>query len=86
MAGITEILETMEELKELTKDFSDLRKSGVSIESIPKVGEIVFDITALSDAGQTLPELKDLDAAEAGVLMEASYLHIKEILDYLAKK
>lgn len=86
MAGITEILETMEELKELTKDIIDLKKSGLSLESIPKVVEIVGNVVQLSDAGKAMPEIKDIDATEAGVLMEAAYIHFKELAAYLANK
>jgi hypothetical protein len=85
MPGIVETLETIGDLKNLSVDGIALVKSALrgplGIGGIfTGVLKVVADVKELADAPLALPELKDLDATEAGQIGAASYVCVKAII------
>lgn len=81
MAGIDKTLETLEDVGELVVDVVDLVKRGVGIGSLGRLFEVVRVLTEVGrDAPMALPELTDVDSAEAGRIASAAYVQIKRIV------
>ena len=89
MPGIVETLETIGDFKNLAVDGIALAKAamrgplgwGVVFAGVLKV---VADVKELSDLASALPELADIDAAEAGQIGSAAYGAVKAIIGALA--
>ncbi len=91
MIGIAKTLETVADLKAMTVDAIRLakaaQKGGVLswpaiFNGVLKVGGDVKEL--VGDAPLALPELKDVDAAEAGQIATAAYDLVKTIVAELA--
>lgn len=81
MASVAKTLETIDDVGELVVDVIAIVRRGVGLGSVARLLEVVSDLTELADdAPKALPELVDLDAAEAGQIAAASYALIKKIL------
>lgn len=72
--GIDKTLSVVSELTTLAVDAIGLVKAGGGLGTILKVLKIAGDVKdLLADVPEALPELKDIDQAEAGKLATASY-------------
>lgn len=81
MAGIAKSVETIQDVGEVVVDVATLVKGGVSLGNLGHLLAILNDVKELiADARQALPELADVDAAEAGQLATAAYTQIKRIV------
>lgn len=83
--GIDKTLETLDDVGELVADAVTLVKRGVGLGSLPRLLEILRDVQALAeDAPAALPELKDVDAVEAGRIATSAYTQVKKIVAAIA--
>lgn len=81
MAGIQNLLDTIESVGELVVDVTELVKRGIGIGSLGKLFEVLGDAKELvENATASLPELTDVDADEAGLLASAAYVQIQRIV------
>jgi hypothetical protein len=85
--GVQKSLEVITDVEVLVVEVVDLLKSGVSLSKFGKILTIVGVVQELvADAKEALPELKEVDAAEAGKLAEASYKAVQKIVQALVVK
>lgn len=81
VVGIASTKKVLIELSELAVDAITLVKHGSIFSALPKLAEIFADAKALvADAPHALPELEDLDQAEAAALAAAAYQAVHAIL------
>lgn len=81
MTTITNSMKIIADLQALIADVMDLLKAGVSFSSIPKLLSMLALVKdMISAASNALPELSDLDAAEAGQLSQAAYALVLSII------
>lgn len=82
MAGIEKTLATFDDVATLTVDVIAIVKAGgFKLSVLGKIFELASVVGVLiSDAPAALPELKDLDAAEAAKLAGAAYDMVKKVI------
>lgn len=79
--GVQKTKETLENLAELAVDAAVLVKGGITFGSLGKVLEVLGNLKALVEsAPQALPELMELDPAEAGEVATAAYVAVKKVV------
>ncbi len=85
MAGIDKTLETLEAVGELVVDVVDLMKKGVGLGSLARLLGVLHDLSLIGeDAPGALPELADVDSAEAGRIATTAYVVVKRIVAAVA--
>lgn len=85
MVGIVETKKTFVEISELVADAIALAHGGFS--SIGKIWEILGDVKELAaSAPKALPELADIDQAEAAELAAVAYQCVKKIIEAVQGK
>jgi hypothetical protein len=84
--GIDKTLETVADLQKLAVDGIALVKSGpIGFGSLGRLFVILSDIKELAnDAQAAMPELKDVDATEAGRVAAATYTLVKAVMVAIA--
>ncbi len=82
MAGIDETIKSLAELSKLTTDLVGVIKAGgFRLSVLPAVFDMASEIKALvKDIPAALPELADLDAAEAGQVGAAAFSLVKQVI------
>lgn len=81
MADVHQSLKSISDLEKLLIDLVLLAKSGISLGSLSSLFKLLADLKAFgADVQGVLPELKDLDAAEGGQLLAASYAAFQNVL------
>jgi hypothetical protein len=79
--GIDKTLEVFESLGSLAATGLQIAKGGIGIGSIGKILDVMKDINELvKDIPAALPELQDIDGAEAARIGQAAYGLVKKIL------
>jgi hypothetical protein len=80
--GIDKTLKTVADLQKLAVDGISLVKAGpIGFGSLARLFGILSDIKDVAnDAQGALPELKDVDAVEAGQLAAAAYVLVKAVM------
>jgi hypothetical protein len=82
MLDVSKTKSVMESAGELLVKGIAIGKHGVGIGSLPAIFDMLAEIKVLlADAPLVLPELKDLDQAEAGQVAESAYALIKKVMD-----
>lgn len=86
MAGIEKTVATFDELGNLAFDMISIVKAGgFKLTSLPKLLDMLTQANALvKDAPAALPELQDLDSAEAAQVGAAAFVLVKKVLGALA--
>lgn len=86
MAGIEKTLETFDDLGALSVDLISIFKAGgFKFSMLPKILDIAQKVGELvKDAPAALPELTDLDAAEAAQVGGAAFSLVKKVIVALA--
>lgn len=81
MAGIDNLLESLDDLERAILGSLKLARGGLGLGSIPALLEAVRDLIDLAaDLHKALPEVSDIDAAESGILSQRCYLLVKRII------
>lgn len=79
--GISNSIETLEDLERAILPIIDLVKTWPNIK-IGLIFDVIRDIKDFVDQlNLCLPELKDIDAQEAGILMQKSYQMVKNLIE-----
>lgn len=82
MLDVSKTKSVMDSAGELLVKGIAIGKHGVGLGSLPAIFDMLNEIKVLlEDAPSVLPELKDLDQAEAGQVAEAAYALVKKVLD-----
>lgn len=85
MPGIEKTVATIGELGSIAVDIvSIVKDGGIKFSSLPKLLDIITQANALmKDAPASLPELTDLDAAEAAQVGAAAFMLVKKVMGAL---
>jgi hypothetical protein len=84
--GIAHTLKMVSEIKGILIGAVDIAKHGIGLGAVKEVFAMLSEVKGIiADAPAILPELKDLDSKEAGVLAEASYDLIKSLVAEIVK-
>lgn len=84
MAGIDNIIKTINGVRELALDGIVLAKEGIGLRNLGKALEVLSDFRLLVDVGpKALPEMQDLDGPEAAQVGAAAYVAVKDVLNAL---
>ncbi len=79
--GISNSIETLEDLERAILPIIDLVKTWPNIK-IGLIFDVIRDIKDFVDQlNLVLPELKDIDAQEAGILMQKSYQMVRNLIE-----
>ncbi len=86
MVGITHTLKMLANIKEILIEVVALAKHGIGIGAVGQIFALLGQVKSLiAEAPAVLPEIKDLDAQEAGKLAEASYDLVKATIQAILK-
>lgn len=78
---VTKTLETFDDLGNIAVDGITLVKKGISFASFGAIIDLLGQVKELvADAPMALPELMDLDAAEAAQVGQAAYVVVSKIM------
>jgi len=81
MVGIDKTLEVINDIGDFAVAAIAIVKSGVGFGSLPKLIDMARAVNeCIKDVPAALPELKDIDPKESGVLAEKSYEMVLKII------
>lgn len=86
MAGIDKTIETFSDLGKLSSDLIAIVKAGgFKLSVLPSILDLAKQVGELvADAPSAIPELKDLDAAEAAQVGAAAFELVKSLISALS--
>jgi hypothetical protein len=86
LVGIAHTKQVLGDIQTISVELVKIFKGGIGFRSIPALLGLLDEVRRIAtEAPKALPELKDIDAAEAGEISTQAYILVKALVDALGR-